>query len=137
MKKFCIFIDFVIVMLVIYLYAISLYPSVYCERLPLKLEKAVENGNLNYIERQFVEDASVLIHMDGQQYTYRPAYVLDKLEENLPIDCISIKYVPSENAYKIVYSEPESEEQKVMFITMAVNYVNFFQVKITGMSMRL
>ncbi len=29
------------------------------------------------------------------------------------------------------------EGQKVMFITMAVNRVNLFQVKITGMSVRL
>lgn len=137
MKKICIIIDVIIIAVVLFQYAIKFYPDIYREKLPGRLEVAVESGDMDYLERQFAKDAEISVYINEDRFIYRYGYILEKLEEQIPVGVTSVKYVPSESAYKVVYRETGSGEEKVLYITMRVAQVNFFQVKIAGMSVRL
>lgn len=83
MKKLIVVIDIIIILLIIYQYAINGYPDIYREKIPVNLEEAVVNNDMEYIRRQFADEAKVRVVIDGNEEVYRAGYVLNKLEENL------------------------------------------------------
>lgn len=136
MKKLIVAIDIIIILLIIYQYAINRYPDIYREKIPANLEEAVEKGDMEYIERQFANDAKAWVTIDENEAVYRVGYVLDKLEENLPVEVVSAAYSDEERAYKVIYCEPDGTEHKTCYISFGVDQVNFFQVKITSLRVR-
>lgn len=133
MKKLIVVIDIIIILLIIYQYAINGYPDIYREKIPANLEEAVVNNDMEYIRRQFADEAKVRVIIGDNEEVYRAGYVLNKLEENLPVEVVSVVYSDEEGGYEVIYCEPDSMEHKTCYIYFGVGQVNFFQVKITSM----
>lgn len=50
---------------------------------------------------------------------------------------VFISYLPTESKYQVIYYENEHREEKTVYVTYAVNRINPFQTKITGMRVEL
>lgn len=134
MKKIIFIVDVLIVIFIITAYSLYIY-SYFCgDIFPEKIIEAIEVRDTEYLEMQFSRDAMICIVRDENENRYRAAYIIGQLEEQLPMNIVSVQYLHSESVYEVVYCEYESEEEKCVYVTYAVNRVNPFQTKITGMS---
>ena len=133
MKKITVIVDVLIVILIIMAYILGIFPYFYQETLPEKMQNALEAGDIEYLERQFSDDAMICIVGEGNENRYRSEYVIGCLEEQFPVYIVNVRYLPSERVYEVVYCEDETKEEKQVYVTYAINRVNIFQTKITGM----
>lgn len=134
LKKVTYIIDSLIIVLVIAVYLICISPYFYKDNFPQKLIDAIEEGDMEYLENQFSDDAKICIIYGEYENRYRAGYVIGLLEERLPVHIVNIKYLNMEEVYEVVYYDDESEVERIVYVTYATNRWNLFQTKITGMS---
>ncbi|MBO5325851.1 MAG: hypothetical protein J6A80_06440 [Lachnospiraceae bacterium] len=132
MKKIIVVIDIFIFVFIVMIYLHCIYPGFYNEIYTEKVIEAFKIGDIEYLEKQFSHDAIICIIRGENEIRYRAEYIIGELGEQLPIHIVSIQYLPYENVYEVVYLE--DERKRVVYVTYAVNQINPFQSKITGMS---
>ena len=133
MNKITVITDVLIIILIIMAYILGIFPYFYQESPPEKFKEALEVGDVEYLERQFSDDAIICIVSEEEENRYRSGYVIGRLEESLPVYVVDISYLPTESKYQVIYYENEHQEEKTVYVTYSVNRINLFQTKITGM----
>lgn len=135
MKKLCICIDIIIILFIVVQYVLFFYKDSYNEISVSRIESAVEQGDMQYIRRQFDKEAQVKVIKEENEFIYYAEYALNCLEESLPLDIEKIEYIENNDEYKIVYTDSENVIRTV-YIRLITEQVNLFQIKITAMQVR-